>query len=261
MKKFALSLRKIHKILMLFLGGQFVLWSLSGLYMVVMDIDFIHGDHLVKEPIPLVISSMSTLSFKEILHDSPQAKRLKLTNLAQQSVYQFSLNGQPQLVSARTGESVLPLSQEDIKGLVNFYSNISNESIIKHIRLLTDNAPSELSARHLPVWQIVFDDSSTSTLYISPTTGQVVTKRHDYWRFFDFVWMLHIMDYENREDITNWLLFVFSLTGILSCLSGLYLVGNRFRLIAKLRHIFSTTRKPLKTKVEQPSETVIKGAR
>ena len=33
---------------MIFLGGQFILWSLSGLYMVTMDLDFIHGDHLVK---------------------------------------------------------------------------------------------------------------------------------------------------------------------------------------------------------------------
>jgi len=260
MKKFALSLRKVHKFLMLFLSGQFVLWCLSGLYMVVMDIDFIHGEHLVKEPTALVLSSPTSHSFKEILQVYPQAERLKLTNLAQQSVYQFSLNGQPQLVSARTGKNLLPFSQANIEKLVNSHSNISSDIKISNIRLLTDNAPSELSSRHLPAWQIIFDDFSASTLYISSTTGQVVTKRHDYWRFFDFVWMLHIMDYDNREDITNWLLFVFSLTGIFSCFSGLYLVGHRFRLTAKLRNIFTDTRKRSKSKIKQPSENVIKGA-
>lgn len=259
MKKFALNLRKVHKFLMLILGGQFILWSLSGLYMVTMNIDFIHGDHLIKPPIPLVISSPALFSFEEILQQHPQAKGVKLTNLAQQSVYQFSVNGQPQLVSARTGKSLLPFSQADIQKLASSQNNISSEINIIDIRLLTDNAPSELSARHLPVWQVSYDDFSASTLYISTSTGQVITKRHNFWRAFDFVWMLHIMDYENREDITNWLLFVFSLTGIFSCFSGLYLVGHRFRLTAKLKNIFSKTKETSKNKVKPPTENVIKG--
>jgi len=39
--------RKFHKWLMLFLGIQFLIWSISGAYMVIFDIDYIHGDSLV----------------------------------------------------------------------------------------------------------------------------------------------------------------------------------------------------------------------
>ena len=39
--------RKFHKWLMLFIGLQFIIWSISGAYMVIFDIDYIHGDSLV----------------------------------------------------------------------------------------------------------------------------------------------------------------------------------------------------------------------
>jgi len=235
---------------MLFLGVQFVLWSVSGLYMVTMNIDFIHGDHLVKAPTFVDLQSASLLSFQEIQQIYPQAKRLKLTKLAQRNVYQFTIHGKPQLVSATTGDSLLPFTEIDIKKLVNAQSNITDEIQIQSIRLLTDNAPSELSSRHLPAWQVIYDDFSADTLYLSSVTGQVVAKRHNYWRFFDFVWMLHIMDYENRSDITNWLLFIFSLTGIFSCLSGLYLVGHRFRFTAKFKKFFKKNKKYTKSEID-----------
>jgi uncharacterized iron-regulated membrane protein len=40
--------RKTHKWLGLFIGLQVVIWSLSGLYMTVVHIDTIHGDHLIR---------------------------------------------------------------------------------------------------------------------------------------------------------------------------------------------------------------------
>ena len=44
--------RKTHKWLGLFIGLQVVIWSLSGLYMTVVHIDTIHGDHLVRATAP-----------------------------------------------------------------------------------------------------------------------------------------------------------------------------------------------------------------
>ena len=41
-----IAARKTHKWLGLFIGLQVVIWSLSGLYMTVVHIDTIHGDHL-----------------------------------------------------------------------------------------------------------------------------------------------------------------------------------------------------------------------
>jgi hypothetical protein len=47
-----------------------------------------------------------------------------------------------------------------------------------------------------------FDDWLQTTLYLHPDTGALVTRRHRLWRWYDFQWMLHIMDYGDRETPT-----------------------------------------------------------
>ena len=44
-RKTALRIRKTHRYLGLFLGIQFLFWTISGLYFSWTDIDDIHGDH------------------------------------------------------------------------------------------------------------------------------------------------------------------------------------------------------------------------
>ncbi len=51
-----------------------------------------------------------------------------------------------------------------------------------------------------------------------------MTRRHELWRVFDFVWMLHIMDYDTRENVNNPLLRVFTWAAALMALSGAWLL-------------------------------------
>ena len=44
-RKTSLKIRKVHRYLGLFLGIQFLFWTISGLYFSWTDIDDIHGDH------------------------------------------------------------------------------------------------------------------------------------------------------------------------------------------------------------------------
>lgn len=44
--------RKAHKWLGLVIGVQVVIWSISGVYITVLHIDTIHGNHLVRTPPP-----------------------------------------------------------------------------------------------------------------------------------------------------------------------------------------------------------------
>ena len=48
MLKRAIIARVLHKWLGLLVGLQILIWLSSGLYMVIVNIDFIHGDSLVK---------------------------------------------------------------------------------------------------------------------------------------------------------------------------------------------------------------------
>ena len=56
-----------------------------------------------------------------------------------------------------------------------------------------------------------------------PNLAKITSVRNDNWRRFDFLWMLHVMDFETRDRITNWTLRIFSVLGLATILSGFYL--------------------------------------
>ena len=45
--------RKTHRFLGVFIGIQFLFWTISGLYFSWTDIDDVHGDHYLKKPTPV----------------------------------------------------------------------------------------------------------------------------------------------------------------------------------------------------------------
>ena len=56
--------------------------------------------------------------------------------------------------------------------------------------------------------------------YISIENAKFQTVRHRDWRWFDFLWMTHTMDYEGRDDFNNTVLRIFSLLGLITVFSG-----------------------------------------
>jgi hypothetical protein len=56
-----------------------------------------------------------------------------------------------------------------------------------------------------------------------------VTRRHRFWRWFDFLFMLHIMDYETRENVNNPLLRGATVLAATTAVSGLWLLYFSFR--------------------------------
>ncbi|MEK9559380.1 MAG: hypothetical protein VW010_01545, partial [Flavobacteriaceae bacterium] len=61
--------------------------------------------------------------------------------------------------------------------------------------------------------------------YVSIIDGSFQTVRHRDWRWFDFLWMTHTMDYQTRDDFNTLLLRSFSLLGLITVLSGFVLWG------------------------------------
>ena len=79
MLKRAVIARNLHKWLGLFVGLQVLIWLASGLYMVVVDIDFIHGDSLVKNTQQAIkVPASPTLSINDLKTRYPEASRIGL---------------------------------------------------------------------------------------------------------------------------------------------------------------------------------------
>ena len=70
---------------------------------------------------------------------------------------------------------------------------------------------------------VTFGDARRTTVYVATELGTVQKVRNRPWRRFDFLWMLHTMDYAGRDNITNWLLRAFSVLGLATVGSGFVL--------------------------------------
>lgn len=218
--------RRAHKWIALVIGVQALLWSIGGLYMTVMSIDFIHGDHLnhvAAEP----LSQQSHLANPAIIAARyPVMNGFRLKQQLGETVYEVHHANGVDLVDADTGQLIGPVDEERARQLA--LSAYQGSGPLESLQLL-DKAPQEVGTRPVPMWQAKFGDSGNTALYFSPQTGSLLATRHTYWRVFDFVWMLHIMDYEQRSDVNNTLLRIASVVGLLFMLSGVWLLFYSFR--------------------------------
>ncbi|TWX67476.1 PepSY domain-containing protein [Colwellia sp. C1TZA3] len=220
LKIFKLS-HKLHKWLMLFIGAQFVIWSVTGAYMVFFDIDYIHGDSLIVSPQSKIKAENLTYSSLALFQHYPRAKNLSVGMLINREVYRFNIAKQAFIIDAQNGEPLSPLNKSTAMNIAKHLYTGDGE--VLNAKLITTNPHFGLSARHLPVWQVNFDNFASPSLYISVNNGKVVSKRHQLWYLFDWMFRLHIMDYGDDEDVSNWLLFFITSLAFFAVFSGLIL--------------------------------------
>lgn len=218
--------RKVHKWFALVLGIQLFLWALSGFYMVAVHIDIIHGDMLVRNMQSKVsIDDRSYVPFEQLARLHPDAQSITLKAMMDQPVYLVT-GDTTVLLDAQTARQLSPLDEQAAIQIARYH--YEGDANIRHVELLESNPPTELQTRPLPLWRIDFDDVWNSSFYIDPYTSEFETRRHSLWRVFDFLWMLHVMDYDEREDINNTVLRVFSVLGVLLGLGGVWLLFYSF---------------------------------
>lgn len=215
--RWPLFVRRTHKWLALVVGVQALLWTLTGLYMVVVHIDIIHGDHLVRAPKVEPFDLAGLAPPARIIAMAPGASEIRLQRFFDQPVWRVETAEGSRLFDARSGGPLSALTESQVRDQARRIYAGSGE--IVSVRLLTI-APQEMQTRKPPYWQVEFEGWNRPTLYLSPTTGELIARRHALWRVFDFAWMLHIMDYDERSDVNNpllrvatWSVFAMALTG------------------------------------------------
>lgn len=217
--------RRAHKWIALVVGVQSLLWMLSGLYMTVISINIIHGDHLAHANSEPLSVPRPAITPDKLAMQYPGVISFRLKRFLDREVYELHQPGNITLVDAGSGARLTPLSDAVARRLAqSLYTGKAN---IKTAELVTQ-APQEVATRPMPIWRVEFADSNETTLYLSPQSGELLAKRHDLWRWYDFLWMLHIMDYQERSDVNNTLLRAASSAGLLFALSGLWLLFYSF---------------------------------
>ncbi|MEP9402081.1 PepSY domain-containing protein [Sphingomonas sp. VNH70] len=219
--RWPLTVRRVHKWLALLVGVQVLLWTATGFYMVVIHIDTIHGDYLVRAVPAPTIPTAGLLPPGRIAAAAPGATEVRLGQRLGTPIWRVEGRGGIAAYDARTGAPLAELTGPEVRRIAAaLYAG--DAPIVRATRL---TAPvQELGKRKPPYWQVEFAGWNRPTLYIAPLTGELVAKRHLLWRVFDFAWMLHIMDYDARTDVNNPLLRVATWSAFAMAISGAWLL-------------------------------------
>lgn len=230
-------IRKTHRYLGVIIGIQFLFWTIGGLYFSWNNLDNVHGDHL-RKPVSYLSTDFNAISPSVAIKNLKQGRiidsiqSVNLINILGKPTYQINyfsghsgesvhLHTYTALADASTGEIRSPLTKEEAIDVAQ--DHIVAGAELTEVEYLTKtNGHHEYRGRPLPVWAVTFDKPAC-TLYISGKLGTYQTIRHNQWRAFDFLYMMHTMDYQGRDDFNNVLLKLFSIFGILTVCSGFLL--------------------------------------
>jgi len=228
-RKTAIKIRKAHRYLGVFLGIQFLMWTISGMYFSWTDINEIHGDHFKKE-IPEHTSFLNLLGSNQLLFQKP-IQSLELLEIANTPYYWIN---KEVLFNALSGEKKDTLTkQEAIKVADRYMLPEFEVDKIKLIETVGDH--HEYRGKPLPAYEISYKSDENLKAYVALKNGAFQTVRHRDWRWFDFLWMTHTMDYQGRDNFNTIVLRVFSILGLITVFSGFLLWFTSSPTIRKIK--------------------------
>ncbi|MFL2590540.1 MAG: hypothetical protein ACJ0PY_01640 [Flavobacteriaceae bacterium] len=213
-RKVSLKIRKAHRYLGIFLGIQFLFWTISGLYFSWTNLDEIHGDHyknLEYEPLSFEnLISPSLIKIKESINS------LEIRDINKKPYYFINKKW---LYSARTGVRKNELTKDEALYIAEKY--MKKGLVVKSIEKITKvGKHHEYRKKLLPAYVISYKSDDNLKAYVSILDAKFQSVRHRSWRWFDFLWMAHTMDYEGRDNFNTITLRAFSLLGLITVLSG-----------------------------------------
>ena len=233
MKVPAIWLRRIHKWVGIAIGLQFLLWAISGTAMALLDMEEVAGGTKAKQAAPsLPPTSPAWPMIGDAVGPDVGAMRSRAV-----------LGRQFLEIRGPAGTMLIdPASAKRVGIGAPLASAIASDA---HPGGMAPKAVSRLSEvtlavrEHvLPIWKVDFADRDNSSYYVSGTTGEVLERRNDSWRWWDFFWMLHNMDYAERTSFNHPLVITVGIAMAWLALTGFWLLFRTMwrHDIAWIRH-------------------------
>ena len=226
MKNIFKPARKLHKWLGYLLALQILAWLLGGLIMSAIPLEKVHGKHLATRTLNNSFTQADYIaSLDDIASQVANPTQIIFESFLTTPIITVKNKDEQQSFNGITGRPFEPPTKIQITANAKAHLLINAQPVST---LLLKQGTREVGYKS-NIWQVQFDDTFKTTLYLSANNGKVVTVRSTLWRIFDFFWMLHIMDYDEREDFNNPLLIRFAATSVLFCLSGILLLVQNIR--------------------------------
>ena len=200
-------------------GFPILMWLVTGLVMVARPIEVVRGEHLrveqPAEPLPAAPAPVF----------SPGERPVELRTLMQRGTMvtlATYADGRIERFTAQ-GNRLPPLTERDARLIVR--AEIKGGNDVAALEVFPANATPFDFRRPMPVWRATLADGTR--VYVGRETGQIEAVRTRWWRLFDFVWGLHIMDLQTREDTSHPILILFAALATVGALLGTILMFRR----------------------------------
>lgn len=123
------------------------------------------------------------------------------------------------LADAETAIIRQPVSKDEAVQIAA--ASFNGEPTLKSIEYITTTiGHHECREKPQRAWAVTFEHPTNTTIYVSSEFGRVESFRNNKWRLFDFLWMMHTMDYKEWDNFNNWLLSGCAHFGLFTILSG-----------------------------------------
>jgi hypothetical protein len=209
-----LLIRKTHKYLSFFISIQLLLWTISGIYFSFNKIELVRGEQylkIVEKPINLGVLNFNT----------PYSEKVSIINRLGNEIVIVSSRGSKKYLD-KNGNPLDKLSSLEAVESVKSQTTLLPFQAIE----ITDNkSGSEFRGRSLPIYKVESRniENDDINVYVNIYSGEIMAIRSPQWRIWDLMWGFHIMDWNERDNINNLLLKIFSILALVSSVTGLIL--------------------------------------
>lgn len=200
-----------------------VLWTASGVLMVAKPIEEVRGNHLRKEVAETALPRDTNIAVSLPAESTEPVRSVTTLVERGETVTRITyIDGTSERFRAN-GAKMAPLSEIEARMIVE-EGIVGGDEVVGTARYAAEDVPFDFR-RPIPVWQVALADGTH--VYVGTETGAIEAVRTEWWRTFDFMWGLHIMDLETREDTSHPILIVFALLSVLGALLGCVLMFRR----------------------------------
>lgn len=200
-----------------------LLWTVSGLVMVARPIEEVRGEDLRIEAKPQPLPGFPVPIFNTIDQPRTWPVRLETTMQRGQMVTRATFaDGHVERYTG-AGNRLPPLTGYDARMVVA--EGIEGGDKVASVTGFDAQHPPLDFRRPEAVWQVALADGTH--VYVGRDSGEIAAVRTRFWRFYDVMWGLHIMDLQTREDAHNPFVIVFAALALLGALLGSVLLFRR----------------------------------
>ena len=204
-------------------GVPILMWTVTGLVMVAKPIEEVRGNHLRIEPTNEGFSgNPAPIAFD--LDGSPQATEMRSYVQNGRLITAVTrLDGSIDRFDGASGQPLDGIDEQEARQIVQ-QGIVGGDKVASATAFDANDVPFDFR-RPMSVWQVALEDGTH--VYVGAETGRIEAVRTRWWRLFDVMWGLHIMDLETREDTHHPILILFAILAVIGSLLGCILMFRR----------------------------------